>query len=219
MSPKEKHVYFIPGLAANPRIFDYLQLPSHWKLHYLEWLVPENSQESLEHYISRMSRNITHKHPILIGVSFGGVIAQEMIPLVQPHKTIIISSIKSRYEMPPRMRFARHTGAHKILPTSLITHIEKYEKFAFGNVLKRRIKIYKKYLSMRDELYIPWAIHRIVTWDRESPHDDLIHIHGTQDAIFPIKNIRNFIPVEGGTHIMILDKAREISRLLIEKLE
>jgi pimeloyl-ACP methyl ester carboxylesterase len=219
MNLEEKHIYFIPGMAANSRIFEYLKLPEHWKLHYLEWLVPDSPQESLEDYVRRMSGSITAENPIIIGVSFGGVVAQEMIPLVRPEKTILISSIKTRYEMPTRMRFARHTHAHKILPTSLITHIEKYEKFAFGNVLKKRIKLYKKYLSMRDELYIPWAIHRIVTWNREKPYDNLIHIHGTQDMIFPIKNIRNFIPVEGGTHIMVLDKAREISRLLIEIIE
>ncbi len=212
---EKKHLYFVPGLAANPSIFDYIKLANEdVELHYIEWLIPESLNETLEHYVKRMAEKVQHKNAILIGVSFGGVVVQEMKKLVNPEKVIIISSIKNKYEMPKRMHFAQKTNAHKIIPTKLFSNIEKYEKFVYGDLFKNRVKLYKKFLSMRDELYLPWSIHAIVNWDREETDPDVIHIHGTNDFVFPSENIKDYIPIEEGTHIMILDKAKLISPIL-----
>ncbi len=216
---EKTHIYFVPGLAANSSIFEYIELPKDlYKLHYLEWLVPEKESETIEAYAQRMVAHIKHKNVILIGASFGGVMVQEMKKICKPKKVVIISSIKSKNEMPARMHFVQKTKAHKILPTKVFSNIEKYEKLAFGKMLKGRVKLYKKYLSMRDELYLPWAIDTILNWKREVADPDIIHIHGTQDFIFPIENIKDCIKVEGGTHIMVLTRFKEISSLLQDNL-
>ncbi|HEX2899158.1 MAG TPA: hypothetical protein VHS96_05485, partial [Bacteroidia bacterium] len=56
-----------------------------------------------------------------------------------------------------------------------------------------------------------WAIHQAVSWRHETHTPRLFHIHGDQDRIFPIRYIRNCIPVRGGTHLMLLNKGKEIS--------
>lgn len=219
MQNEKTHIYFVPGLAANPSIFDLIDLPEkHFEPHYLEWLVPENNHESIESYAKRMCVNVQHTNCILIGVSFGGVMVQEMKKILNPKKTIIISSIKNKHEMPMRLVLAQKTNAHKILPTKVFTNLEKYEKYAFGDMLKGRVKLYKKYLSMRDELYVPWAIDTILNWQQETTDPDVIHIHGTDDFIFPVENIKECIKVEGGTHIMILTQAKEINVILQQLL-
>lgn len=220
MQNEKIHIYFVPGLAANPTIFDLIRLPKkYFEFHFLEWLLPENSSETIEHYAQRMSANVKHENVVLIGVSFGGVMVQEMKKIVNPLETIIISSIKNKNEMPLRMRIAQKTNAHKILPTKAFTHLEKYEKYAFGNLLKGRIQLYKKYLSMRDEKYVQWAINTIVNWRQTKSDEDVVHIHGTSDFMFPIENITNCHKIEGGTHIMILTKAKEINVLLQKVLQ
>ncbi len=219
MSKEKTHIYFVPGLAASPKIFDFIRIsPEDYELHFLEWLVPETKDESLASYVQRMCTKVTHKNIILIGVSFGGVMVQEMKSILKPKKTIIISSIKNKYEMPSRMRLSQKTSVHKLFPTKAFSNIEKYEKYAFGKMIKGRIKMYKKYLSMRDEVYLPWAIDSIVNWKRETSDPEILHIHGTSDSIFPIKNIQNSVRIEEGTHIMIIDKAKKISRILQEML-
>ena len=45
-------------------------------------------------------------------------------------------------------------------------------------------------------------------------NNNVIHIHGNKDEIFPIKYIKNCIVIEGGTHVMILNKAKRISLIL-----
>lgn len=211
------HIYFIPGLAASSKIFENIQLSSQqYELHYLDWLLPESRNESLDHYARRMSYKITHEHPVLVGVSFGGVMAQEISRVIEVKKTIIISSIKSEKELPTRLKLARATKAYKLFPTKVINKIEDYSKYALGNTVKKRVNLYRKYLSMRDENYLPWAIHQVLNWKQEEIRSDIIHIHGNNDGVFPIKHIKNCKVIEGGTHIMILNKAKRISKLLEE---
>ena len=64
----------MPGLAASSKIFDYISLPKEkYELHFLEWLIPESFDESLEHYTKRLLEKVTEPNPVLIGVSFGGI--------------------------------------------------------------------------------------------------------------------------------------------------
>lgn len=219
MVEEKIHIYFVPGLAANPSIFDFIKLPKDTcELHYLEWLIPDNPKETIEEYAQRMCAKVIHENIVLIGVSFGGVMVQEMKKILNPKKTIIISSIKNKNEMPSRMHFVKKTSAHKIFPIKAFSNIEKYERYAFGDMLKGRIKLYKKYLSMRDELYLPWAIDTIVNWKQENSDPDILHIHGTKDFIFPIENIKECVKIDGGTHIMILTEAKKITTLLQEMI-
>lgn len=213
------HIYFVPGLAANTSIFENIVLPKDkFELHFIEWLVPSSKTETLDNYVQRMSSFVKHSNVVLIGVSFGGVVVQEMKKYLNPKKVIIISSIKSKHEMPVRMHFSKKTHLHKAFPAKVFSNIEKYEKYAFTTVLKKRLKLYKKYLSMRDELYLPWAIDTIVNWKRKEADPEILHIHGDNDFIFPIKNINDCITLDGGTHIMILDKAEVINIILKKEL-
>jgi pimeloyl-ACP methyl ester carboxylesterase len=202
------HVYFMPGLAASSLIFERINLPeAAFEIHLLDWELPL-SQETLKAYAERMSKLVTEPNPVLIGVSFGGVLVQEMAQFLTVRKLIIISSVKTNLEVPLRMKFAKTTKAYKLLPTSLLQNVELLAKYSFGNAIKQRLKMYEKFLSMRNKVYLDWAIEQMLLWNRTEPDKNVIHIHGTLDEVFPVKNIQNFIPVSGGTHIMILSKFR-----------
>ena len=219
MKPEKTHIYFVPGLAANAHIFEFIKLPSsQFELHFLEWIIPTSKEETLEHYAARMSALVKHQNSILIGVSFGGVLVQEMKALTNPKKIIIISSIKNKFELPLGMRFIQKTKANKLVPYKLLSRFGKNEKYFFTSKLKKKIKLYNKYLSMRDELYLRWSMNTIINWERTDSDNDVIHIHGTDDFVFPAKNIKNYIKISNGTHVMILNKAKKISELLIKIL-
>lgn len=202
------HVYFMPGMAASSAIFERIKLSEEmFEVHLLEWFLPEK-KETLQQYAKRMAEKITHENPILIGVSFGGILVQEMAQFVNPKKVIIISSVKCNKELPRRMKIAKTTKAYKILPTSLAQNVEALAKYAFGDLIKQRVKLYEKYMTMRDKNYLDWAIEQVVCWDRVEVDVNVIHIHGDADEVFPSKNIKEFINVKGGTHIMILNRFR-----------
>lgn len=208
------HVYFMPGLAASSLIFERIELPENqFEIHLLDWELPLPN-ETLPDYAKRMSKLVLEPNPVLIGVSFGGVLVQEMAQFLKPKKVIIISSVKTNLEVPLRMKFAKSTKAYKLLPTSWLHNVELLAKYSFGNAIKKRLKLYEKYLSMREKVYLDWAIEQMILWQRTEVDKNVIHIHGSMDEVFPAKNIQNFIPVNGGTHIMILSKSRWLNENL-----
>ena len=213
---EKTHIYFVPGLAASTDIFEYLVLPSErFEIHYLDWIIPESQDESISSYAKRMCDRISQPDPVLIGVSFGGIMVQEMSKIIKNKKTIIISSVKSKNELPKRFRVAKATKAYKLFPTKAVTNLEKFAHYAFGDSIKKRVNMYRKYLSMRDKNYLPWAIYNVIHWRQEEPLSNIIHIHGNKDGVFPIKHIHNCNVIEGGSHVMILNKAQQISNLLV----
>lgn len=205
----------MPGLAASSTIFENIQLPEdQFEMFFLEWFLP-NEKEEIEQYALRITQKIKHENPVLIGVSFGGVLVQEMAKIIQTNKVIIISSVKTNKEFPSRFKIARNTKAYKLIPTQLLADIEKLVKYAFGdNIVAKRLKLYEKYLSVRDKHYLDWAIETILCWKQEEINDAVIHIHGDEDEVFPIKHIRKCIVVKGGTHIMILNKFKWLNENL-----
>lgn len=161
-----------------------------------------------------MTKEIKHENPVLIGVSFGGILVQEMAKHIKTRKVIIISSVKSNVEMPRRMKLAKATGIYKILPTSLLSNIEILSKVVLGKTVKGCIDLYEKYLKMRDKKYLDWALENVILWSQTEPNKNVIHIHGTADAVFPVKYIKNYIPIAGGTHVMIINRFRWLNENL-----
>ena len=206
MSQEVIHVYFMPGMAASPKIFEHIKLPeSQFKIHYLEWIIPLE-KESISDYALRLSKNIKHENIVLLGVSFGGVLVQEINKHIRVRKLIIVSSVKSITELPKRMVITKMTKAYRLIPTQLVGNIEVFAKYAFGASATKRLELYMKYLSVNDSKYLSWAIENMICWDQVNYNPNLVHIHGDNDSVFPIKNITNCITIKGGTHIMIINK-------------
>lgn len=198
----------MPGMAANPSIFNGIKLPpENFEIHRLEWFVPDKGM-TFRAYAQEMCSHIEHKNPVLLGVSFGGLLVQEMAKHMATAKIIVVSSVKQSSELPKKMLFAKYTRAHKLLPTGLVSNVELLAKYAFGEKASKRLELYEKYLSVRDKQYIDWAIDQIVNWQQAVPPSNLVHIQGEKDAVFPIKNIKDCVLVKNGTHTMIIHRAR-----------
>ena len=207
------HVYLMPGMSANSLIFEKIKFPENFKLHKLDWINPD-IDESIENYAKRLSEKIVHKNPVLIGVSFGGILVQEISKIVKVDKLIIISSIKCNKEMPSHMKFGKITKSYKLLPIKWINDFESLISFVLGPKIKKRVDLYRKYLSVRDENYLSWSLREMIEWKQSKPLKNIIHIHGTKDLVFPTLYIKNFIKVPRGDHAMILKRAEWINQNL-----
>jgi pimeloyl-ACP methyl ester carboxylesterase len=207
-------VYMMPGLAASSTIFERIVLPDAiFDIVLLEWEIPLDN-ETLAEYAKRITKKIIHPNPVLIGVSFGGILVQEMAKFIDARKVIIISSVKTNLEFPRRMKVAKTTKAYKLIPTNLLANVESLSKFSFGTKINQRLKLYEKFLRVRDKRYLDWAVEQIILWDRTIVDEKVIHIHGDEDDVFPIKYIPNCIVVKGGTHVMILSKYKWLNENL-----
>jgi len=193
----------MPGLGASSEIFEFLNFKQDLKLIPLSWIPPKNG-ESIEEYAIRMCRLVKHEKPSILGVSFGGILIQEMSRHLSFDKVIIVSSVKSNKELPLTMFIAKQTKAYRLLPVQWINNLESLALFVFGDLMKKRITLYKKYLSVRDPQYLSWAINELINWKRSKASSNVIHIHGDNDNIFPSKNLKNAEIISGANHAMIL---------------
>ncbi len=212
-------VYFIPGMAAGSAIFDKLTLPEDsYDVAVIEWIIPLKD-ESLTEYAKRMAKFVIKPQAVLIGVSFGGVVAQEMSEFLNLRELIIISSVKTKFEMPKRMHLVSSLRLYKILPVTVLVSTPDLTKFAVGPKSRKRLQLYNTYLSMRDKRYIKWAVKHMLGWNRKTPVASIKHIHGDKDIVFPIKNISQCTVIKEGTHVMILFKAQELTQTIIKLID
>ena len=205
-------------MFACSKIFERIHFPKElYETHLLEWLIPTSKQESLTSYVDRFAALITHPNPIIVGVSFGGIIAQELGIRFKHSKIIIISSIKSSNELPPIFHFLKKSKLYQWYPVFLISSLEKLLLRMGTKQLKRKILSYQYYLPVRDKVYTTWAIHHFLHW---TPNSSLkiTHLHGTKDAMLPIKHIKKKVTIPEGTHAMILAKAHTITTEILKAI-
>ena len=139
---KTYNIYMMPGMAANSLIFERIKFPENYIINYLEWLMPIGDEE-LSDYVERLSKSINGDNIVLIGVSFGGIIVQEIAKIIKVHKIVIISSVKKSSELPFLMHLGKNINAHIVYdddnfwPLELTSGMEKF----ISSLLKvRRIK-------------------------------------------------------------------------------
>jgi hypothetical protein len=69
-----------------------------------------------------------------------------------------------------------------------------------------------------DPVFVKWAIPRILSWDNHFIPEKLQHLHGTRDVILPYRPNKRTLPVAGGTHFMVFNRAATVNKLLTEIL-
>jgi len=211
-------IYLMPGLTANHLIFQHLKFPENYEVRYMHWLMPGNA-ETLTHYVTRLRTQIKHENPVLLGVSFGGIIVQELARQIPVKQLVLISTVKHHEEFPPFFEKALQYRLYKLFPSKLLHQTDWFHKWAFNRKLKTRIKLYQKYMDIHEPGYIDWSIRQVLWWKQTQELKNFIHIVGDKDHIFPVKYIKSpKIVIPDARHDMIIFKARKISRILKEKL-
>ena len=212
-----KPVYCISGLGADEKVFSNLQMKGY-QLQYIPWLKPDKN-EPLDLYAKRMAEPIKDDSPVLIGVSFGGMMGIEIAKQLPLRKLFIISSIKTTNELPGWMKIAGTMKLNKLLPLQSYRYSERIDSNRLGVTSIEEKEMVKAYRKSADPTYLHWAIDKVVNWKNNWNPDNLVHIHGDKDKIFPIKKIHPTHIIKEGTHMMIFNRAREISAFIEKELE
>jgi pimeloyl-ACP methyl ester carboxylesterase len=210
-----KDIYLLSGLGADKSVFEFLDLKGY-RTHAVEWVAP-NEDESVPGYAARLLSQIKVKKPILIGVSFGGILAIEIGKHIETEKIIIISSIKCKTDLPRPMRIAGFLKINKLIPADALQKPNGVLFWFFGVDSEHDKNLLGDIVKRTDPGFIDWGISSITTWQNEICPDNVIHIHGTEDRIFPIQE-PNYT-IEGGGHFMIVNRCKEISKILLKELK
>ena len=203
-------LYLLSGLGADKRVFDFLDLHG-FKLIHIDWIKPLED-EKIESYAHRLLLQIKTSRPTMIGVSFGGIIAIEIAKQIEINKLILISSVKTKADIPFRYRLAGNLWMNKLIPAPLYRKANFVVYWLFGIRKKTEKELLKTIMDDADNDFVDWATNEIVTWENEKQVPNVVTIHGTADRIFPFKEADH--KVEHGGHLMVVSKADEVSRIL-----
>ena len=212
-----KHIYCISGLGADERVFSKFKFPGY-KIHFIKWITPEKN-ESIESYAKKLTKQILHAEPILIGLSFGGIMCIEIARQVPTEMIIIISSIKTNEELPLWMRISGKLRLNLLLPMRSYKLFESIEDYNLGVTTDSEKAMVREYRKNVDIEYSNWAVNAILNWKNKKAPKNLYHIHGNKDRIFSIKKIKPDYTIQNGGHMMIVNKSLEVNKCILSILQ
>lgn len=213
-------VYCISGLGADHRIFAKLDVPGVDFLP-LSWLEPL-WHEDIGAYANRMREPIREDRPVLLGVSFGGMMAIEIAKSI-PHATVIlVSSVGARNQLPWWMRLGGYLHIDRLSPAGAIKRgplLTRIENYMLGVESEEEAVLAGEFREHIDRGYLNWSIGAILRWRNEWMPASFYPIHGGEDHIFPLRRVHPTYIIRDGGHFMIYNRAAQISRLLEGILE
>jgi pimeloyl-ACP methyl ester carboxylesterase len=210
-------VYFISGLGADRKAFQKLKLPGEVQVRHIEWVEPIGN-ESLADYCCRLSACIDASEEfIIVGLSFGGMVAIEIAKVLKPKQVIIISSISTRQELPFMYQLIGRSGLHQLAPSFLFRKPNVFMYWFFGAKTEGEKRLFKHFLYTSSPLFLKWAIDKILRWKNAERPGNLFHIHGTADRVLPVSLTKADVKVKGGRHFMVYSKADIVSKILNER--
>jgi pimeloyl-ACP methyl ester carboxylesterase len=200
----------LPGLNGDLRIFDRLAgdlSPAT----AIAWIAPLR-RESIAAYAERLSMSVPRtEDEIVVGVSFGGIIAREFASHRCAKACVIISSIRDSTQL-SATQHAMRLFAPLITESALATFgavASSASPFIGVNSVRPAMK-----LAGENGEWRRWAIASVLRWQASSKLDQLplFQIHGDCDSTFPIANVSPDFLIEGGGHLIALSHAEEIAR-------
>ncbi len=211
------NVYFISGLAADGRVFQFIDLPQGFKKIYIDWITPKKT-ESLKDYASRLTTQIQHEEPfVLVGLSMGGMLASEIAKLYPPKLTVLISSVPASSQLPSYYKYVNRFKIYRLVPTKILKSISVAKRI-FSTETHEAKKVLVNVIKDSDPQFIRWAIQAILEWENEIIPEPIKHIHGTKDGILPFKNTSPSHTILDGTHLMLMSRVKELNEFFEEVL-
>ncbi|MGB0789747.1 MAG: alpha/beta hydrolase, partial [Marinirhabdus sp.] len=130
---------------------------------------------------------------------------------------ILISSIKSRKELPLFFKLVKPLKLSTLFTKKLCTKTVKYWGKNHGFETKSEKDLFKSMVGKHTNFYLQWALRELSSWHgpKISPQTKIVHIHGTNDRTLPYKLVsKPDFTIENGSHICVLKKPEKISALI-----
>ena len=209
-------IYIFSGLGADERVFKKLDF-SGFDVTFVDWILPLD-KETIEQYATRLLDQIPTEKPLLMGLSFGGIMAVEVAKQISTKKIILIASAKTKDEIPFYLRFAGKLNLHQLMPSSLLKSSNFITNWFFGISSLEDKQLLKQILLDTNPIFLKWAMDKVAKWKNTSLPENSFHIHGDSDRILPLQFVQADVIVKNGGHFMTLNKADELTRTLREEL-
>jgi pimeloyl-ACP methyl ester carboxylesterase len=211
-----KNQFFISGLGADERVFSKLGDLGANKV-FIEWLT-NHDNESLHSYSQRLidEYNI-QQGDLLVGLSFGGLIAQQIAEILGMKTVILISSFRTKEDLKMIFNKGLTYRLHKLIPnvkSDLVANL--VANFLNSGTASSR-SIISEMVQSTDMSLMNWSIEKIYQQDTElAPGITKVNLIGSKDRIVkPWHNDTTHL-IEGGSHFMVYEHAEIVSGMIRE---
>ncbi len=213
-----QRIIFFSGMGGDERAFQYLQL-GDVERKYINWIEPLE-EETLHDYALRL---VAHEQikptDVIMGLSMGGMVAQEIAAAYPVSKVILISSLRSGETLQPLFTAAQKLKLLKLVQTDLLkATIVKGAKI-FLPLNDKRLQVIVDMLDEFSGHYYKWAMNAVLNWQGANAQCPVYHVHGSKDELFPIAQVKDAEIIEGGSHLMIVTRPGEVSKVLRKFLD
>lgn len=204
-------IYLLPGVGCDARLFDRLSLDG-LNVVKLEW--PEfRSDSTLASIAAALRERVDANEPhALVGVSMGGMVAQELALLTHPERVVLISSWTGPQEWPWLVRMNARLGLHRAIRGWTVRLARPLKRL----IDPRERSIDELLFAMarrQGAAHLRYGAAAIMRWQGSTWTGPLVRIHGDKDIVTPLRFPVHHL-VKGGQHVMVLTRAEEVSRLL-----
>ena len=103
---------------------------------------------------------------------------------------------------------------NRIFPRRSFKLIEPLENYNLGLETKQEREMVSYHRKNIDPVYSNWSINEILNWKNDWLPQNIFHIHGNKDRIFPIKKIRADHIINTGGHLMIMNRSYEVQKCI-----
>ncbi len=210
-----KKIYCLSGLGVDHRTFRNIKIDGVELVH-IPWIDPIKN-ETLSAYARRLfdSANIPNEYN-LMGVSFGGMIAQEFEKIQKPNHLFLISTISDQSQLSAIFKSGGRLKLYKIVPRVVLTRFTWLMNPLFGVTSKQDKLLFKEILADTNLTFFRWAMGAIVGWKNTAVSQG-IRIHGEKDRILPMRGKPDHVITKSG-HFMILTHGKEVSKIIEKRL-
>ena len=198
-------------MGCDHRIFRRLQVEG-FEFVPLPW-VANSDDDTLITYAAKMAVNIKDANPILLGLSFGGMLAVEIAKQINVKQVILVSSAKTSNELPEPGKFARYLVKKRLIPAFCFSLPNRF-LMGLRGIVPFSEQTKENGPTAISGKFMQWALKAVMDWHNGSFTENVTHIHGTMDIVIPLRNVKADYVIKGGVHVMVHNRADEVSNIL-----
>jgi len=207
-------LYFLSGLGADKKAFSFLEIDKRFEKNYAEWIKPLKNEKMADYAKHMIDTYHIQDGDILIGLSFGGMMAIEINKIINLKQVILVSSTATTGGLSSSLRNFGRLGLTNLLPKHILNKPNPGNYYVFGAKTKDEQEKLDLFISEGDVDINYWSIGQLVRWRNKTKPDNVVIINGSVDKIFPFKKVKPDYLIEGGTHLMVYNKAKEVSEII-----
>ncbi len=210
-------IYFLTGLGADERFCERLEIPGY-VFKFIAWK-PFSKADTLQTYAMKMAQDIPPGKQLIAGLSFGGMLAVEIAKARPEVHAMLISTARTAKDVKWINPINRAIMNWNLIPRKLLGRPNPLAYKVLGATNAEERALIDDINRKCDPDIKISSMKAILNWTNTVVPANTFHVHGTDDKMLMPKRNAPDVWLEGGKHIMIYTRAKEVSAILERYLQ